>query len=169
MILSDAQWRALKAIRWDRTRSRRIQQLTHDDKLTVGFCARRKCWVVGRIIDVTVMTRFGVQTIPTREKAPYVWKVWETDEGVPLSIDDPRLVPYIQRCDLWRMGAGKYLLQYDKEEWLEGQRDKSEEDDLGYMAKEMYGLVKKDLDRAAGYMPARNIPQKHFFQSNYSM
>ena len=79
MILSDAQWRALKAIRWDSARSRRIQQLTHDDKLTVGFCARRKRWVVGRIIDVTVMTRFGVQTIPTREKAPYVWKVWETD------------------------------------------------------------------------------------------
>jgi len=168
MILSDAQWRALKAIRWDNARSRRVQQLTHDDKLTVGYCARRKRWVVGRIIDVTVMARFGGQTIPTKERAPYVWKVWETDEGAPLSVDDPRLVSYIQRCDLWRMGANKYMLQYDKEERLEEQREKSEEDDLGYLAKDMYSLIKKGLDSHSGYVGGRTS-QNHFFQSNYSM
>lgn len=167
MILSDAQWRAIKAIQWDDQRSRSIQHQTNDEKLVVGYDGRRKRWVIGRIIDVTVMARFGVQTIPTKEKAPYVWKVWETDEGAPLSVDDPRLVSYIRRCDLWRMGADKYMLQFDRQEHFDEQRERSEEDDLGNMAKEAYSLIKKDADSLCGYTPRFGTSQKHFFQSDY--
>ena len=119
MILSDAQWRDIKAVRWDKKESRRIQQRIHDDKLMVGWCPRRERWVIARLVDATVMVQFGVRTIPTSERAPYVWKRWEDDDGTPLDIRDPRLITYIQRCDLWRQDLSKYMAKFDHDDWVQ--------------------------------------------------
>jgi hypothetical protein len=151
MVLSESQWRDIKRIKWNRVESRRIQQATHDDQLMVGWCGKHKRWMIARIVDATVQVKFGVQTIPTREKVPYTWKVWEDDDGVPLNIKDPRLIPYIKRCDIWRTGAAKYVAQFDYADALEDARDLSQADDFEYAAKEAYSRIKKIADGLCGY------------------
>jgi len=151
MILSESQWRDIKRVKWNRVESRRIREATHDDQLMVGWCGKHKRWMLARIVDATVQVKFGVQTIPTREKVPYTWKVWEDDDGVPLNIRDPRLIPYIRRCDIWRTGAAKYVAQFDHADALEDARDLSQADDFEHAAKEAYSRVKKIADSLCGY------------------
>lgn len=168
MVLTDSQWRAIKRIRWNDSHSRRIRQRIGDDKLVVGFDGKAEHWVIARLCSVTVMTQFGVRTIPTRETAPVVWKHWLDDDGAPLHIQDPRLVPYIQRCDLWRQGVDKYIKQFEHTEWLEDQQEKSEEDDLGYIAKHLaYPRVKEESDRLAGYISRTPVSRKWFEPKQY--
>ena len=163
MILTEKQWRAIKRIRWDNIHSRRIRQRIGDDKIIVGFDRKAKHWVLARICDATVMTQFGVRTIPAREKAPGIWKHWLDDDGMPLRITDPRLIEYIQRCDLWRQGPAKYLKQYDHIDWLEEQKDASEEDNLGYIAKHLvYPKIKEESDRMAGFVNRSPLERKYF-------
>ena len=135
MILTESQWNDIKRISWNKVESKRIREQVHDDKLIVGWCGRQKRWMLARIVDVTVEIRFGVKTIPTKERVPFVWKVWEDDDGVPLGIRDPRLVHYIRRCDLWRMGADKYIKQFDDIEYIDDMKEKSELDNMHYIAK----------------------------------
>jgi len=161
MILSDSQWRELKKIRWDPKESKRIQTSVYDDKLVVGWHSQSSNWVLGRLCDVTVLVQFGVRKVPTREQAPIVWKHWLDDDGTPLNIRDPRLVPYIRRCDLWRMGIDKYMVQFDKQDWIDDQKERSEEDDLGYIAKHLvYPRIKEEADKMCGYTNRSPIERK---------
>ncbi len=163
MILTERQWRNLKRVRWDDKQSRRVRQHIGDDKLVVGFDRKEKHWVIARLCEVTVMVQFGVKTIPTRETAPVIWKHWLDDDGTPLHITDPRLVSYIQRCDLWRQGADKYIKQFEHTEWLEDRREASEEDDLGYIAKHLiYPRVKEASDKMAGFVNRSPLERKFF-------
>ena len=116
MILTERQWRNLKRVRWDDKQSRRVRQHIGDDKLVLGFDRKEKHWVIARLCDVTVMIQFGVKTIPTCETAPVIWKHWLDDDGTPLRVTDPRLISYIQRCDLWRQDSEKYHKQFDHAE-----------------------------------------------------
>tara|TARA_R100000008_G_C3571815_1_gene162642 strand:- start:678 stop:1178 length:501 start_codon:yes stop_codon:yes gene_type:complete len=166
MVLSENQWRDIKRVKWNTKESRRIREATHDDQLIVGWCGKNKRWMIARIVDATVEVKFGVQTIPTREKVPYTWKVWEDDNGAPLGIKDPRLIPYIRRCDLWRTGAAKYLKQYDHLEWLADGQRRSEEDEQQYYAKHViYPRVKKAADALCGYNYNKSHSQRFFFGS----
>jgi len=163
MVLTGKQWGALKRIRWSDTHSRRLQQRVGDDKLVAGFDRKAKHWVLARLCDTTVMTKFGVRTIPTRETAPIIWKHWLDDDGVPLRIDDPRLITYIRRCDLWRQGPAAYLKQYDHQDWIEDQKDASEEDELGYIAKHLiYPRVKEESAKMCGFVNRSPIERKYF-------
>lgn len=168
MLLSERQWRDIKAVQWNTLETKRIRERIHDDKFMVGWCPRRERWVLARLIDTVVAISFGVRTIPTRETAPFIWKAWEDDDGNALHVRDPRLISYIRRCDIWRMGMDKYMLQYDHTDWLEECRNRSEEDELGYIAKQAYKEIKKDADALCGYTPRFGTSQKHFFQSNYT-
>ena len=163
MVLTGRQWRDLKGIRWDKRESKRIRQRTHDEKLLVGFCPIRKRWVIARLVTATVEVKFGVKTIPTRETVPYIWKIWEDDDGSFLPIQDPRLCQYIRRCDLWRMGTAGYLQQYTDEEWKQEQRDRSESDDVYNMSKDLYSLIKPTADKMCGFVPRINTFQKHHY------
>jgi len=164
VVLSEKQWRDIKRVRWSDAESRRIREATYDDKLMVGWCGKNKRWMLARLIDVTVEVKFGVQVVPTRERVPYTWKVWEDDGGVPLNIRDPRLIPYIRRCDLWRTGADKYLKQYDHIDWLEDGRRLSQQDEDEYFAKHVvYPQVKKAADALCGYNYSKNHSQRFFF------
>ena len=166
MVLTENQWRDVKNIQWNKPESRRVQRATHDDKLMVGWCNKRKRWMIARVIDATVMTKFGVQTIPTREKVPYTWKIWEDDDVSYLHVRDNRLIPFIRRCDLWRQGADKYMKQFDHADWLEECRDKSEGDELEYAAKQAFPRIKKIADSLCGYNYASGArPQRFFFGS----
>ena len=162
MIFSEKQHKALKAIRWDKIRSRGVQQQCHDDRLQVGWCGKRKRWVIARIVDAVVMSQFGDRTIPTSEKVPYVWKVWQDDNAQPLSVDDARLVPYIRRCDLWRMGVDKYMLQYDPQDWIDSTKERSEADDLRLKALDAFDRVKAFSDGQCGYVPKHGVSTKGF-------
>jgi hypothetical protein len=166
MILSELQWRDIKRVKWNKGESRRIQEATHDDKITVGWCGKEKRWMIARIVDATVEVKFGVQIIPTRERVPYTWKVWEDDDGVALNIRDPRLIPYIRRCDLWREGVDKYMKQYDHADWLEEGKERSEQDDEDYTAKHLiYPRIKKAADALCGYNYNKSHSQRFFFGS----
>jgi len=168
MVLTERQWRGIKRIRWNDSHSRRIRQAVGDEKLKVGFDRKAKHWVIARLCEVTVLTQFGVRTIPTRETAPVVWKHWLDDDGTPLHILDPRLVSYIKRCDLWRQGADKYLKQFEHTEWLEEQADRSEVDELGYIAKHLiFPRVKEESERLAGYVNRSPIERKWFEPKKY--
>jgi len=122
--------------------------------------------MIARIVDATVMSSFGVKTIPTREKVPYTWKVWEDDDGAFLHVRDRRLIPYVQRCDLWREGAVKYMKQYDHANWLQECKEQSEGEELEYAAKQMFSQIKEQADSLCGYdyMGAAK-PQRFFFGS----
>ena len=165
MVLSETQWRDIKRVKWNTTESRRIREATHDDNIMVGWCGKNKRWMIARIIDVTVEMKFGVQVIPTREKVPYTWKVWEDDDGAFLNVRDPRLIPYIRRCDLWRQGSDKYMMQLDHVDLLEEQRERSEGDEIVYMAKDAYTRVKKMADSLCGYDTRPKPAQRFFFGS----
>ena len=161
MILAEGQWKRIKRIRWDKTHSRRIQQSVHDDKLMVGWCRKSKRWQVARLVDATVQVQFGVKIVPTRETVPYTWKIWEDDDGKPLNIMDPRLIPYIKRCDLWRTTVDKYMLHYEREDQIEAQQEKSEEDELAYIAKHLvYPRIKEQADKMCGYVNRSPIERK---------
>ena len=166
MVLSESQWKDIKRVNWNKAESRRIQRDTHDDKLMVGWCNKKKRWMIARVIDVTVMTSFGVKTIPTREKVPYTWKVWEDDDGGFLHVRDRRLIPFIRRCDLWRQGSDKYMAQFDHADWLRDGRERSDGDELEYAAKQAFSRVKKWAYSQCGYdyMGAAK-PQRFFFGS----
>jgi len=166
MVLTERQWRDIKRIKWNDVETKRIRERVHDDKLIVGWCGKEKRWMIARVVPATVHMKFGAKTIATSEQAPFIWKRWETDEGVPLHIRDPRLIPYIQRCDLWRQGAGKYMLKFDHDDWLKEQKERSFSDDLRNIAKEAFPLVKAESDRMCGYVPRRPTSQKYFFGSN---
>ena len=162
MILSENQHRSLKAIRWDGVRSRAVQGQTHDDKLVVGYDGKRKRWVIARVVQCTVLSKFGSRTIPTTEQVPFVWKIWEDDDGLPLSIDDPRLVSYIRRCDLWRQGVDKYMLQFDKQDWLDDCAARSERDDVYHKAGEAFDKLKPYMKNQVGYIPKHPVSTKWF-------
>ncbi len=166
MVLSESQWRDIKRVKWSSKESRRIREAVHDDQLMVGWCGKGKRWMIARIVDATVEVRFGAQIIPTRERVPYTWKVWEDDDGSPLHIRDPRLIPYIRRCDLWRTGSAKYLKQYDHLEWLAEGRKQSQRQEEEYVAKHLiYPRVKKQADALCGYNYSKSHSQRFFFGS----
>jgi|TARA_R110000824_G_scaffold5326_1_gene24738 hypothetical protein len=166
MLLTETQWNDIKRIKWNQKESNRIRERVHDDSLIVGWCGREKRWMLARIVDATVEIQFGVKTIPTKERVPFVWKVWEDDDGSYLDIRDPRLIPYIRRCDLWRMGSSKYLLQYDKAERLEEQREKSTLDDLVYKGThEMWKPFKQIADQRCGTDVRHKTPDRFFFMN----
>lgn len=160
MVLTESQWRRIKRIRWDKKQSRRIRSSVHDDKLIVGWDSKSKRWHIARLIDATIQIKFGVRTIPTKEVVPYTWKVWEDDDGSYLHIGDPRLIPYVQRCDLWRTGAQKYMLKFEHDDWLEEQRDRSDDDNLLYLAKQAYSRVKAQSDSMCGYVSRSPVERK---------
>ena len=165
MTITERQWRDIKRIKWNSSESRRIRERVHDDKLVVGWCGKEKRWMLARIVSAVVQMKFGTKTIATYEQAPYIWKRWEDDNGMPLHIRDPRLIQYIQRCDLWRTGADKYMLQFDHADWLEEDKQRAESVEMRDLAKDAFDIVKKESDRLCGYVPARNGPQKYFFGS----
>ena len=165
MVLSENQWRDIKRVKWSSSESRRLREATHDDRLMVGWCGKAKRWMIARIVEATVEVKFGVQVIPTREKVPYTWKVWEDDDGAFLHVRDPRLIPYIRRCDLWREGAGTYMKQFDHADWLEDSKERSEGDELEYMARDAYSKVKQQADSLCGYDIRPKAPQRFFFGS----
>ena len=165
MTITERQWRDIKRIKWNSSESRRIRERVHDDKLVVGWCGKEKRWMLARIVSAVVQMKFGTKTIATSEQAPYIWKRWEDDNGMPLHIRDPRLIQYIQRCDLWRTGADKYMLQFDHADWLEEDKQRAESVEMRDLAKAAFDIVKKESDRLCGYVPARNGPQKYFFGS----
>lgn len=169
MVLTEAQWRRIKEIRWDKGESRRVGQLVDNKNLMVGWDRQQGVWLLAHLCDVTVLSSFGVRTIPTAERAPVVWNQWRDDgaqseehpSGVPLSIRDPRLVPFIRRCDLWRGGARNYLKKFDHDDWLDEQKQKSEDDDLHYIAKHLaYPRVKKQSDQMCGSVSRSPVERK---------
>ena len=166
MILTETQWNDIKRISWNQTETKRLREQIHDDKLVVGWCGREKRWMIARIIDATVEVRFGIKTIPTRERVPFVWKVWEDDDGLPLGIRDPRLVPYIRRCDLWRTGSDKYLKQFDDIKYIEEMKEQSEVDDIHYAAKHaIWDSAKKLGDQLCGTDVRHKKPDRFFFMN----
>ena len=166
MVLTESQWKDIKRIKWSQTESRRIREQIHDNRFIDGWCGREKRWMLARIVDATVEIQFGVKTIPSRERVPFVWKVWEDDDGMPLQIRDPRLVNYIRRCDLWRMGAEKYLQQYDDVQHLEEQRQRSESDEIHYAAKHaIWDSAKKLGDQLCGADVRHKAPDRFFFMN----
>ena len=166
MVLTESQWNDIKRIQWNKIESNRIREQVHDDKLIVGWCGREKRWMIARIVDATVEIQFGIKTIPTRERVPFVWKVWEDDDGMPLHIRDPRLVTYIRRCDLWRMGKGKYLQQYEDVKYVEDMREKSELDEIQYIAKHAIWDSAKTLgDQLCGTDVRHKKPDRFFFMN----
>ena len=171
MVMTDRQWREWKKIRWDAKESRRIQQLVGDDKFQVGWHREKKVWCLGRLAPCTVMVQFGVRTIPTKEMIPqpisWEWrddgiKTKEHPAGVPLPIHDPRLIDYIRRCDLHRWGStDQYLAQWRHSEWLEEQKQASEDDDLKYQAKTIiYDRVKDHNEKIFGYVSRSPVQRK---------
>ena len=169
MTLTERQWRATKRIKWSSSHTRRVRAQIHDDRLMVGYNQKARAWVLARLCPATVMVSFGVRTIPTSETAPVVWAQWRDDgtktpehpQGIPLDINDPRLIPYIRRCDLWRQGASKYLQQFEREDWLEDCKDRSEDDDLHYIGRHLaYDRVKAASDSVCGYVNRSPIERK---------
>ncbi len=77
-------------------------------------------------------------------------------------MDDPRLASYVQRCDLWRTGADKYLRQFEHTDWIQEQKDESERDDILYSAKQAYDRIKPLADSVAGYVPKYPVSTKWF-------
>ena len=165
MTITERQWRDIKRIKWNSSESRRIRERVHDDKLVGGWCGKEKRWMLARIVSAVVRMKFGTTTIATSAHAASIWKRWEDDNGMPLHIRDPRLIQYIQRCDLWRTGADKYMLQFDHADWLEEDKQRAESVEMRDLAKDAFDIVKKESDRLCGYVPARNGPQKYFFGS----
>lgn len=121
--------------------------------------------MLARIIDATVDVQFGIKTIPTKERVPFIWKVWEDDDGSYLNIRDPRLIPYIRRCDLWRMGSGKYLEQFSNLEHIKEQRERSELDDMAYAATQDFGRLQKAAESMCGTNVTPKGPDKFFFMN----
>jgi|TARA_R100000008_G_scaffold53684_1_gene32657 hypothetical protein len=169
MTLTERQWRAAKRIKWSDKHTRRVRAQIHDDKLMVGYNQKERVWVLARLCPATVMMQFGVRTIPTSENAPIVWAQWRDDgittpehpAGIPLDIMDPRLIPYIQRCDLWRQGAAKYIQQFDHLDWLEESKDRSEDDDLMYIGRTLaFDRVKEASDKVCGFVNRSPIEKK---------
>jgi len=72
MLLTETQWNDIKRIKWNQKESNRIRERVHDDSLIVGWCGREKRWMLARIVDATVEIQFGVKTIPTKERVPFV-------------------------------------------------------------------------------------------------
>jgi len=165
MILTETQWNDIKRINWNSKETNRIRSQVHDDSLIVGWCPKVKRWMLARIVDATVEVRFGVKTIPTKERVPFIWKVWEDDDGSYLNVDDARLIPYIQRCDLWRTGAGKYMQQFEGLEYIKEQRERSEGDELAYIAKQNFSRIKKVADSLCGTDVRPKAPDKFFFMN----
>tara|TARA_R100001594_G_scaffold141778_1_gene188110 strand:+ start:1449 stop:1946 length:498 start_codon:yes stop_codon:yes gene_type:complete len=165
MILTETQWNDIKRINWNSKETKRIRSQVHDDSLIVGWCPKVKRWMLARIIDATVEVQFGIKTIPTRERVPFIWKVWEDDDGTFLHIRDPRLVSYIRRCDLWRMGSAKYLEQYKSLEYIKEQRERSELENLAYAAKQDFGRVQKAAEALCGADVRHKAPDRFFFMN----
>lgn len=162
MVLTERQWRDIKRIKWSDAESRRIRERVHDNKIIVGWCGKEKRWMLARVVSATVHMKYGAKTIATSEQAPFIWKRWETDEGTPLHIRDPRLIPYIQRCDLWRQGGQKYMLQFDHAEWIEETKEKSDGDELEYAAKQAFDRIKPLAKNKVGYIPKHPVSTKWF-------
>ena len=165
MVLSEVQWNDIKRISWNSVETKKIRSQVHDDSLIVGWCPKVKRWMLARIIDATVEIQFGVKTIPTKERVPFIWKVWEDDDGSYLGIEDARLIPYIRRCDLWRMGSGKYLDQFASLEYIKEQRERSDGDELAYAAKQNFSRVQKAAEALCGTDVRPKAPDKFFFMN----
>lgn len=112
-MLSQDGWTKLKALDWNTTYSRRVQEGASDNGLRVAYDPERGCWVVATLRKVQVVKHFGVQTITEMETVPWVWGEWRADptdsDTAPLSIEDPRLIPWIQKSSLLRTGPEKFL------------------------------------------------------------
>lgn len=113
VLLSEEGWSKIRALDWNTTYSRRVREGTGDDGLRVAFDPERGCWVVATLRKVQVTKHFGVQRIADTEVVPWVWGEWREDptdpDTAPLSIEDPRLIPWIQKSSLVRTGPEKFL------------------------------------------------------------
>ena len=112
-MLHEEGWAKIRALDWNTTYSRRVREGTGDDGLRVAFDPERGCWVVATLRKVQVVKHFGVQRITEMETVPWVWGEWREDptdpDTAPLSIEDSRLIPWIQKSSLVRTGPEKFL------------------------------------------------------------
>lgn len=98
-VMAESLWNHLESLAWVNPVSCKLQAATGDAELHAAFDGKRGCWVLARRILVHVAR--GTDRVPAMGFWP--WKEWRDDEtGAPLSIDDPRLTDYVQRCDGWR-------------------------------------------------------------------
>lgn len=108
-VMSEEDYRRTMALSWNTTHSTRVRQHTGDDTLRVAFSPDRGCWVVARLRETQVAKRFGVRVLTDVEMVPWIWGEWRQDPtdptSAPLSIEDARLISWIQRCDIQRIGA----------------------------------------------------------------
>lgn len=104
-FLNERQVQKLLSLNWKGPHSARLQREIGDPQLVVAFRGDINRWLLARVERVRVNRTFGSSTVPSYEDLPVVWKIWQDDDGSFLDITDPRLVPYIRKCDGTTGGA----------------------------------------------------------------
>lgn len=97
--MTESQMKRILALNWKTAHSVRLQKATGDDKLVCAYRGDTDRWLLARVERVRVGKVFGFRSYEEFEDVPVTWKVWQDDDGSKLEITDPRLLPYIQKCD----------------------------------------------------------------------
>lgn len=107
--ISEKQWRYITALDWSTPHTQRVREATGVPTLCVAYDpnperANGPCWLIAQRVICKVFRSGGRREILGTHSIPYTWAEWRNDDGTARSIDDPRLIPFIQSRDRVRRG-----------------------------------------------------------------
>lgn len=107
-VLSEADYRALTALDWRTSHTTRIREGAGDDRLCCAYDPNPDrpngpCWLIARLMPTQVLYRHGRREWYSEQiMVPFLIDEWRNADKTPRSIDDPRLLGEIMRCDTSR-------------------------------------------------------------------
>lgn len=107
-ILSEEEYRALNALDWNTSHTRRLREGVGDDRLCCAYDpnpAREHgpCWLISRLMPTQVGYHYGRKVVYSETfMFPMLIDEWRNEDGTPRSITDPRLIATVMRSDTQR-------------------------------------------------------------------
>ena len=114
--LTKEQYDRVRSLQWDNPHTRRLRQLTGDERLMVAWDPIGGTtdplgqvppgrWAVARLCRRTVVSHFGEKLCHDFEWVPVIVGHLEDGTGrtpVPMRPDDPRVPDMVRRADMWK-------------------------------------------------------------------
>lgn len=154
-LISVDDYKRTKRIDWNNVHSKRLQELTGDSTLVVGFDSETQKWLIACIRERAVVPEMGSEERLHRENVPVVWAAWDDTpfggHGQALSILDPRLADYVNACNRAKNPSEidrSFAMHKLK---LKGQIEAGKRE-MHEKAKEMAPHLAKLVDEKSGYI-----------------
>lgn len=153
--LAQEDYEHLKSLQWNNPATMRLRQAIGDDKLAIAWDPKAGCCLLARSHPVLVNWKGKPQGFVECYRP---WAFWlELCFGggdVALSMNDPRLVDYVRKCDLW--SAHNEFQHLDENDAAkQARREKEDADDLRDHLKEDESKFKQMVE-ATGFVRHRD-------------